>query len=220
MQNQIQPTRPGTRPPMPQPQPQPHPGPHPNPGLRPPHPQPGPHPGPHPNPGLRPPHPGPLRPNPSLRPPRPHPHPNPPRPPEYPAGIDYGPHPFVVDINKSTLHNENFRTTLWTGKHLQLTLMNIKSGDDIGLEVHPHVDQFLRIEEGQALVMMGDHKNHLNFRQPAFTGFAVFVPAGTWHNIINTGKGPLKLYSIYAPPNHPRGAVHPTKAIAEQMEGH
>jgi len=118
------------------------------------------------------------------------------------------------------MNNENFRTVLWTGRHLQLTLMQIGVGEDIGLEMHPHVDQFLRIEEGQAQVMMGDNAHHLTFRQPAYDDFAIFVPAGTWHNIINTGKKPLKLYSIYAPPNHPKGAVHQTKAIAEQMESH
>jgi len=138
----------------------------------------------------------------------------------YPTGIDYGPHPFVVDINKATLNNENFRSVLWTGTNLQTTLMNIGVGEDIGLEMHPHVDQFLRIEEGQALVMMGDRADRLHFRQPAYDDFAIFIPAGTWHNVINTGKRSLKLYSIYAPPNHPKGAVHATKAIAEKMELH
>ena len=98
--------------------------------------------------------------------------------------------------------------------------MKIGVGEDVGLERHPHVDQFLRLEEGQALVMMGDDPNKLTFRQPAFADFAIFVPAGSWHNIINTGKTPLKLYSIYAPPNHAKGAVHATKAIAEKMESH
>ena len=161
---------------------------------------------PRPRPHRPPNHPG------SPRPPRP-PHPHPPT-----TGTDYGPHPFVVDINKATLHNENFRTVLWTGSHLQTTLMNLDPGEDIGLEMHPHVDQFLRIEEGQAMVMMGENAHELSYRQAAFNDFAIFVPAGTWHNVLNTGKGPLKLYSIYAPPNHPRGAVHPTKAIAERME--
>jgi len=137
-----------------------------------------------------------------------------------PHGIDQGPHPYVVDIEKATLQNENFRTTLWTGKHLQTTLMKIEVGEDIGLEAHPHVDQFLRIEEGQALVMMGSSADNLTFRQPAFSNFAIFVPAGTWHNLINVGGEPLKLYSIYAPPNHPKGTVHRTKAIAEKMESH
>lgn len=131
---------------------------------------------------------------------------------------DYGPNPFVVDISKATIHNDTYRTALWTGSHLQLTLMSIPVGGDIGLEVHPNVDQFLRIEEGQGLVQMGNSKDNLYFRQPAFDDFAIFVPAGTWHNLTNTGNKPLKLYSIYAPPNHPWGTVEQTKEIAEAHE--
>ncbi|MDR2712278.1 MAG: cupin domain-containing protein, partial [Clostridiales bacterium] len=131
---------------------------------------------------------------------------------------DFGPNPFVVDINKATLNNDNFRTALWTGNHLQLTLMTIPVGKDIGLEVHPHVDQFLRIEEGHGLVQMGNTQDYLYFRQPVFDDFAIFVPAGTWHNLTNTGNKPLKLYSIYAPPNHPWGTIHQTKEIAEASE--
>jgi len=131
---------------------------------------------------------------------------------------DFGPNPFVVDINKAVLHNDNFRTALWTGNHLQLTLMTIPVGKDIGLEVHPHVDQFLRIEEGHGLVQMGNTQDYLYFRQPVFDDFAIFVPAGTWHNLTNTGNKPLKLYSIYAPPNHPWGTIHQTKEIAEASE--
>ena len=134
---------------------------------------------------------------------------------------DFGPNPFVVDIAKATLANDNFRTVLWTGKHLQLTVMSILPGEDIGLEVHPHTDQFLRIEGGQGLCQMGKTPCSLKFVQPVFEDSAIFVPAGRWHNITNTGNTPLKLYSIYAPPNHAHGAVHPTKAVAEAEEhGH
>lgn len=131
---------------------------------------------------------------------------------------DYGPYPFVVDINKATLHNGTYRTSLWTGKHLQLTLMSIAVGEDIGLEMHPDTDQFLRLEAGQGIALMGDSKENLYFQQPVTEDSAVFVPAGTWHNIVNTGNKPLKLYSIYAPPNHPFGTVEQTKAIAEAAE--
>ena len=134
------------------------------------------------------------------------------------ATTDFGPNPFVVDINKATLHNNTFRTALWTGNHLQLTLMSIPVGEDIGLEMHPNVDQFLRIEEGQGLVQMGDSRDRLYIRQPAFEDFAIFIPAGTWHNLTNTGNMPIKLYTIYAPPNHPWGTIHQTKAIAEASE--
>ena len=141
-------------------------------------------------------------------------------PPQRPTAVvtDHGPNPFVVDICKATQYNDTFRTALWTGHHLQLTLMSIPVGEDIGLEVHPNVDQFLRIEDGQGLVQMGDSKDHLYFRQPVYDDFAIFIPAGTWHNLTNTGNKPLKLYSIYAPPNHPWGTIHQTKAIAEAAE--
>lgn len=133
---------------------------------------------------------------------------------------DFGPKPFIVDINKATINNDTFRTALWTGTHLQLTLMSIPVGGDIGLEMHPHVDQFLRIEEGQGLAQMGNSKENLYISQPVYDDTAIFIPANTWHNVINTGKTPLKLYSIYAPPNHPWGTIHQTKAIAEMAEGH
>jgi len=130
---------------------------------------------------------------------------------------DHGPLPYVVDINKVTVQNNNYRATVWTGRHLQLTVMSIPPGGDIGLEMHHDTDQFLRIEEGQGVVQMGPSRNNLNFRQPVFGEFAIFVPAGTWHNITNVGRTPLRLYSIYAPPHHPHGTVHHTKAIAEKM---
>jgi mannose-6-phosphate isomerase-like protein (cupin superfamily) len=133
---------------------------------------------------------------------------------------DFGPRPFIVDIEKATLENGAFRTALWTGTHMQLTLMCIAPGEDIGLEMHPHVDQFLRVEKGRGVTTMGLTEDNLAFVQPVFKDDAVFVPAGTWHNIINTGDGPLKLYSIYAPPGHQPGTVHETKEIAEKEEGH
>jgi mannose-6-phosphate isomerase-like protein (cupin superfamily) len=131
---------------------------------------------------------------------------------------DYGPNPFVIDINEATKQNENFRTALWTGDHLQVTLMSIGVGEDIGLEIHPELDQFLRIEQGQGLVQMGDSKDRLDFRQQVADDFSIVIPAGKWHNLTNTGNQPLKLYSIYAPPQHPKGTVHETKAIAMAAE--
>ncbi|TAH59812.1 MAG: cupin domain-containing protein [Gottschalkiaceae bacterium] len=124
---------------------------------------------------------------------------------------DHGPMPYVVNIHEAANQNYNFRLALWTGVHLQLTLMNISAGEDVGLEVHPNVDQFLRIEEGTGLVLMGDSKDNLWFQKNVYPGYVIFVPAKTWHNIINTGCTPLKLYSIYAPPNHPYGTIHRTK---------
>lgn len=129
---------------------------------------------------------------------------------------DYGPEPYVVNIQDATLQNNNYRTALWTGEHLQATLMSINVGDDIGLEIHPDIDQFLRIEQGQGIVKMGKSKDNLDFQRKVSDNYAIFVPAGTWHNLINTGKKPLKLYSIYAPPKHPRGTVQKTKPAATE----
>lgn len=131
---------------------------------------------------------------------------------------DYGTTPFVININEASKQNNTYRTALWTGKHLQLTLMSLEPGEDIGLEMHPNVDQFLRIEQGQGVTQMGKNKDQLDFRRNVQDDFAIFIPAGTWHNLTNTGNVPLKLYSIYAPPNHPFGTVHPTKAAAMAMK--
>ncbi len=131
---------------------------------------------------------------------------------------DYGPEPFVVNIEEATKQNNTFRTALWTGNHLQLTLMSINVGEDIGLEMHPNLDQFIRIEEGHGLVMMGDRKDNLYFQKRVCDDYAIIIPAGKWHNLINTGYTPLKLYSIYAPPQHPYGTVHETKEDAEAAE--
>lgn len=133
---------------------------------------------------------------------------------------DYGPNPFVINIEEATKENDTFRTALWTGCHLQLTLMSINVGEDIGLEMHPDLDQFIRIEEGQGLVLMGDRQDRLDFRRQVSDDFVFIIPAGKWHNLINTGNRPIKLYSIYAPPQHPYGTVHRTKAEAEAAENH
>ena len=128
---------------------------------------------------------------------------------------DHGPNPYVTDINQATVANTNFRTALWTGNHLQTTLMSIPPGGDIGAEVHPDTDQFLRIESGSGCAFMGPRQTALGACRPVKDNSAVFVPAGTWHNVANTGRDPLKLYSIYAPPQHPHGVVQKTKAQAE-----
>ena len=129
--------------------------------------------------------------------------------------VDFGPEPFVVNIARATQQNPFYRRTLWTGCHLQLTLMCIPPCGEIGLEVHPDNDQFLRLEEGQGIVMMGACRERLNFQRPVCQDDAIFVPAGTWHNVVNTGRTPLKLYAIYAPPHHPHGTVHRTKAESD-----
>lgn len=128
---------------------------------------------------------------------------------------DRGKEPYVLDIEKRTTDNDTFRTTLWTGAHLQLTVMSIPVGGDIGLEVHPGNDQFLRLEQGKGLVEMGPEKTDLSFRKEVEDDWAILVPAGTWHNVTNIGDQPMRLYALYGPADHVPGTVHPTQADAE-----
>lgn len=120
---------------------------------------------------------------------------------------DIGPNPFVGNIDEITKNNNTFRTVIWTGKHLQVTVMSIKPGEDIGIELHKDSDQFVRIEEGSGLLKIGNNKDNLNFQKKVYDDFAFIIPAGKWHNLINTGTKPLKIYSIYAPPEHKQGSV-------------
>lgn len=128
---------------------------------------------------------------------------------------DTGPAPYVVDIEKATLENENYRTTLWTGSNLQMTVMTIKPGDDIGLEVHEDHDQFLRVEQGTGRVQMGPAADDLTFDETVTDDWVILVPAGSWHNVTNVGADDLKVYSLYGPPDHVHGTVHATKADAD-----
>lgn len=125
---------------------------------------------------------------------------------------------WVGDIERTTLDNETFRTVVFTGEHSQLTVMRLAPGEDIGREVHPGHDQFIRIEagDGRAEFSRTEHENDETHDVGA--DWAVVVPAGIWHNIVNTGSGELKLYSLYSPPEHPDGTVHRTKAEAEAAE--
>lgn len=118
-------------------------------------------------------------------------------------------------IEKQTLENTYFRKVLFTGKHAQLVVMSLAGGEEIGNEVHPNVDQFFRIEQGEArFVVDNGSEEHI-----AHDGDAVIIPAGTYHNVINISETEeLKLYTIYSPPNHPDGTVHKTKAEAEAAE--
>lgn len=131
---------------------------------------------------------------------------------------DQGPHPFVIDIEDAAEDNTRLLTTLWTGEHLQVTLMSIPVGGDIGLEVHEDVDQFLRIEEGDGVVEMGTNQHDLSFRRRISEDSGIMVPAGTWHNVTNTGDGPLKLFSVYAPPEHPFQTQIPAQANSRTFD--
>lgn len=127
---------------------------------------------------------------------------------------DHGPNPYVGNIAKEAAENTNFRTAVWTGCYAQMTLMCIPTCSDIGLEIHEDTDQIIRIEEGMAMVKMGCNKNRMDFCWNVGKGDVIFVPACTWHNVINTGECALKVSAVYAPPHHPAGTIHRTKADA------
>lgn len=131
---------------------------------------------------------------------------------------DKGPNPYAVNIESATVDNEAFRDTLWTGKNLQLTVMSIPAGGEIGAEVHEDHDQFLRLEAGSLRAMVGSSESDLELDQTVNADDAIFVPAGKWHNFVNEGDVPAKLYSIYAPPEHKPGTFHETKADADAAE--
>ena len=131
---------------------------------------------------------------------------------------DLGAKPSIINIHNETLRNENFRTAIWTGTHLQITVMSIPVGGEIGLEMHDDLDQVIKIERGCANVYMGDCKHNVAFQGKANANSAIVIPSGTWHNIINACSCPLKVYSVYAPPQHPFGTVHKTKLDADLSE--
>jgi mannose-6-phosphate isomerase-like protein (cupin superfamily) len=125
---------------------------------------------------------------------------------------------WVGDIERATLENETFRTVVFTGEHAQLTVMRLHPGEDIGREAHPDHDQFIRIEQGQARIEFGSSESQVDETHDVADDWATVIPAGVWHNVVNTGTGELKLYSLYSPPEHPDGTVHRTKADAEAAE--
>ena len=125
---------------------------------------------------------------------------------------------WVGDIERETLDNETFRTALFTGEHTQLTLMRLGPGEDIGRESHPNLDQFLRVEQGRGRLELGRTEDAIDETHEVEDDWSMIIPAGVWHNVVNTGTGELKLYSLYSPPEHPAGTVHRTKADAEAAE--
>ena len=121
---------------------------------------------------------------------------------------------FVADIEKLTVQNADFRRVLYTGQNLQLVLMSIPPGGEIGEEVHDDRDQFFRVEQGNGEVLIDGKKSKIEDDD------AVIVPAGARHNVVNKGEKPLQLYTLYAPPEHRDGTVHKTKAEADAHEEH
>ena len=124
----------------------------------------------------------------------------------------------VVWIRKATLYNDYFRREMWTGEHMQITVMSIPVGGEVGKEVHEDLDQFLVVEQGAGSVFMGEAAEEMAFVGEATEGAGILVPAGTYHNVLNDGRIPLKLFSIYAPPKHPVGTLQRTKADADREE--
>ena len=129
---------------------------------------------------------------------------------------DLGGEPWVLDIEKATLGNENYRVANWTGKYMQLVFMTLKPGEMIDLEIHSGQDQFIRIEEGEARVMMGKTEDNLIFDKKVSDDLAILIPAGYWHKVENTGNSDLKLYTLYGPSEHEKGTMHKTYDEAEE----
>ena len=130
---------------------------------------------------------------------------------EHPLLSDHGAQPFIINIDHSAKFNPYFRTAIWTGQFLQITLMSIPIGGDIGVEMHTNVDQIIRVESGCALVSIGKSADSIIRQRKIDSNYMVVIPAGTWHNIANAGSCPLKLSSIYSPPNHTFGTIDKTK---------
>lgn len=131
---------------------------------------------------------------------------------------DCGPDPCIVNIRQESVKNRNYRTALWTGSSMQMVLMCLPPGCEIGMEIHQDTDQAIRAEQGQGIVQTGCSRGQIGRVQYLCEGDIVFVPAGTWHNVINAGRCPLKLSTIYAPPHHPRGTLQRTKADERENE--
>ena len=131
---------------------------------------------------------------------------------------DNGPEPNAFDIEQETVDNKNYRTVAWTGRYLQVTLMSIPPGESIGLEAHPETDQFLRVDAGEGKCVMGPAADRLTFEQAVSDGWSIQVPAGLWHDVINTGQEALQLYAVYAPTHHAPGIVQATSEDAERDE--
>jgi mannose-6-phosphate isomerase-like protein (cupin superfamily) len=127
---------------------------------------------------------------------------------------DIGPQPQSFDLERATRENKNYRTVAWSGRYLQVSLMSIPAGGDIGLEVHPDTDQFLRLDAGRGRAQIGPSKDQLTFDREVSDGWCVLIPAGTWHNVTNIGDEPMQVYAIYAPAHHKPGKVHRTAADA------
>jgi len=135
-----------------------------------------------------------------------------------PSGASTSALGWVSDIEEATLDNSNFRTVLFTAGHLQLTVMRLSAGENIGWEMHDGIDQFLRIERGTGRLKLGRSSSGPHEEHVVSADWAMIIPAGTWHDVVNEGDDDLQLYSLYGPPDHPPGTIHVTKADADAAE--
>jgi mannose-6-phosphate isomerase-like protein (cupin superfamily) len=133
---------------------------------------------------------------------------------------DAGGTPWVVNVEEATLSNDNYRVANWTGEYLQLVFMSLKPGEIIDLENHQNHDQFIRIEQGEARVLMGETEDNLNFDKTVSDDWAILIPAGYWHKIENTGSTDLNLYTLYGPSEHPKGTIKKTYKEATDSHDH
>ena len=131
---------------------------------------------------------------------------------------DLGNSPHVFDLTAEAINNENFRTALWTGRNLQLTVMDLAPGEETGVEYHPGTDQILGIVRGNGEVLFGRKEGELSEQHPISIGSAVMIPSGVYHNLKNTSRSPLKIFSVYAPKKHPFGTVDKTREDSEKRE--
>lgn len=127
---------------------------------------------------------------------------------------DIGPKTESFNLEQATRENRNYRTVAWSGRYLQVTLMSIPVGGDIGLEMHPETDQFLRLDAGRGRAQIGNSRDKLTFDSEVSDGWCVLIPAGTWHNVTNVGDEPMQVYAIYAPAHHKPGKIHRSAAEA------
>ena len=135
------------------------------------------------------------------------------------APTDMGGMPLLINLHIAAEKNVFFRNTIWTGEDLQLTVMSIPQGGEIGVEMHGDLDQMLRIEDGVALIQIGKSEDRLHDERRVGAGCAILIPRGTYHNVRNLGRTPLKLSSVYGPPAHPKGTVHRTAEDAMHEHG-
>ena len=131
---------------------------------------------------------------------------------------DLGPKASLLNIRYEAIKNKSFRRAIWTGEKMQVTVMSIPVGGEIGVEMHESVDQLIKVEQGCADIYMGDTKQDIKFVGRMNANYALVIPSGVWHNVVNACSCDLKVYSVYAPPNHPYGTVHQDKKAADAAE--